>query len=673
MVVSNTGTFDINGGTVNVAGRLEVSGGTVDISGGTVNLNTVGNNSSTKGTLDLSLSADWNMTAGTLNFKNPSGAYDIIILNSSGHKNFNGTINLEGSSSTYKVTSQIPFPNLNVANNANLILEMLISSNGTYNFPLINGSGNTIPASITLNSGTINTGASIQIETNPSKLPENKSSANYLNRYWTITTGGITDPNYDVTVNYTSSDIAGTESAIAAGLWTGSLPWQKGNAASSNSITFSGITTTSAIITGITQAPPTVEINGGNASETICNGTAVTLTAVATGDPTLSFSWNPSTDLTASDVAAPDASPASTTIYEVTVTDGNGFTATDDIDVIVDPVSVGGTVSADQTICSGDSPVNLSLSGNTGTIQWQSSPDNSTWTNISGATAATLTSAEMGALVSTTYYRAEVTSGVCPPAVSTTATVTVNPLPTLTAAAQNVNICDGNPATINLSGLLPNTTFTVDYTIDGSAQAAVTGLTADASGNSSFNTGNLTSANNNQTLQITGITITSATPNCPETFTVNVTLSVDTPPSFTACPASAINLNTDAGVCTTTATYTVTADGTPAPTLTYEFTGATTGTGSGTGSGSVFNVGTTDVTVTATNSCGTVVCNFSVNVSDNEAPVINCPGDVSINTGAVRATCDQVAPGPTPLPLITVLRVPVLPGLPPIHPEALFQ
>lgn len=75
--------------------------------------------------------------------------------------------------------------------------------------------------------------------------------------------------------------------------------------------------------------------------------------------------------------------------------------------VIANPLAVAGTISANQTLSSGNTPATLSLTGSTGAIQWQVSSDNSTFTNISGATAATYTP---GALTATTYYRVLVTS-----------------------------------------------------------------------------------------------------------------------------------------------------------------------------------------------------------------------------------------------------------------------
>lgn len=68
----------------------------------------------------------------------------------------------------------------------------------------------------------------------------------------------------------------------------------------------------------------------------------------------------------------------------------------------------GGTANtSSSSICSGS--VNLSVTGGTTgcglTYQWQSSPNNSTWTNIAGATSATYTATPS----STTYYRRIIT------------------------------------------------------------------------------------------------------------------------------------------------------------------------------------------------------------------------------------------------------------------------
>ncbi|MFN4255077.1 MAG: HYR domain-containing protein [Saprospiraceae bacterium] len=102
--------------------------------------------------------------------------------------------------------------------------------------------------------------------------------------------------------------------------------------------------------------------------------------------------------------------------------------------------------------------------------------------------------------------------------------------------------------------------------------------------------------------------------------------------SFSACPSTTVQVGTTDGNCSGTATYTVTATGQPEPTLTYVFMGATNSSGSGTGSGSTFGIGSTTVTVTATNPCSAPTCQFTVTVSDDDAPTVSCPSGQSVNT-----------------------------------------
>jgi heat shock protein beta len=72
-----------------------------------------------------------------------------------------------------------------------------------------------------------------------------------------------------------------------------------------------------------------------------------------------------------------------------------------------------GTANSNQVLCDVTNASDVVLTGASGTIQWQRSSDNSAWTNISSAVNATLTSAQIGTVNSTTYIRAQVTSGSC--------------------------------------------------------------------------------------------------------------------------------------------------------------------------------------------------------------------------------------------------------------------
>ena len=166
----------------------------------------------------------------------------------------------------------------------------------------------------------------------------------------------------------------------------------------------------------------------------------------------LTYSWTPSTALSSTTSQNPVANPTTTTVYTLTAS-SSGCSASATTTVNVTPVSVGGTASSDQTICSGNQPANITLTGNTGTIQWQSSTNNSTWNPISGATVSPLTSAQMGALSAITYYRANVTNGVCSSAPSNTITISITPVSVAGTASSSQTICTGNsPAGITLAG-----------------------------------------------------------------------------------------------------------------------------------------------------------------------------------------------------------------------------
>ncbi len=301
------------------------------------------------------------------------------------------------------------------------------------------------------------------------------------------------------------------------------------------------------------------------------------------------------------------------------------------------------TAPANQTYCNGVATTAITLSGTPLGVVFDISGGSSVGlADQTGVTSIPVFTPVAGSATVSITPRANGCVGT-----AVTYDITVNPEPTLNTATQASVVCAGSPATINLTGLVPNTTFTLNYTINSVPQTAVTGLTAYASGNSSFNTLNLTATNNGQTLQIAGITITSSTPNCSKTFAKDVTLQVNSSPVLTSCPAGPINLNTAAGTCSATANYTVTASGLPAATYTYTFSGATTGSGNDTGTGSLFNIGTTTVRVTASNTCGSVGCTFTVTVVDNIPPTITCPSAITQNSASGSCNASVNVPAPT--------------------------
>ena len=111
-----------------------------------------------------------------------------------------------------------------------------------------------------------------------------------------------------------------------------------------------------------------------------------------------------------------------------------------------------------------------------------------------------------------------------------------------------------------------------------------------------------------------------------------------------SCIANILDNNTT-GQCGKNITYNSTVTG--APMITYTFTGATTASGSGNGSGSFFNVGETMVTLTATNSCGTVRCSFTVTVFG--LPTLTLGTIPAICTGATSFAIPYTGSTRTPI------------------------
>jgi len=90
--------------------------------------------------------------------------------------------------------------------------------------------------------------ASVSVGVKNSKHPDNTSTTNYLNRYWILSSSGISDFSCDLTFNYVSDDILGNEANIHGAIWNNSA-WQSLGQASSNQ--FSGTTTSFNDVTGV--------------------------------------------------------------------------------------------------------------------------------------------------------------------------------------------------------------------------------------------------------------------------------------------------------------------------------------------------------------------------------------------------------------------------------------
>ena len=147
--------------------------------------------------------------------------------------------------------------------------------------------------------------------------------------------------------------------------------------------------------------------------------------------------------------------------------------------VITAPAVIGFCTSGDPAVITGSTPT-----GGNGTYnyQWQSSADNVTFTDITGATAKDYDSPVIN---TTTYFRRTVTSGTCSaPLASNVVTITITPVAannTITPPAVTSFCTSGTPAII--TGSTPtggNGTYNYQWqnSADGVTFANITGATA---------------------------------------------------------------------------------------------------------------------------------------------------------------------------------------------------
>ncbi|RMG65769.1 MAG: LamG domain-containing protein, partial [Bacteroidetes bacterium] len=94
------------------------------------------------------------------------------------------------------------------------------SGTGSFTFPVGDGTSYT-PMALNFTSGTF-ASAYADVSLTASKHGSNTSTTNYINRYWTVSSSGISGFSCNVSATYADGDIAGTESELHGGKWNGS-------------------------------------------------------------------------------------------------------------------------------------------------------------------------------------------------------------------------------------------------------------------------------------------------------------------------------------------------------------------------------------------------------------------------------------------------------------------
>jgi len=233
---------------------------------------------------------------------------------------------------------------------------------------------------------------------------------------------------------------------------------------------------------------PGVTLPNAGPDEAICNASAYTLKGntptVGTGKWTIVTAPTAVTfaDDTHGNTTIAGLQPGNTYTLRWTISDTNCSTSSDDVQITVNPISVGGTTTGDVNACAGANGGNISLTGQVGDIiRWERSIDNGVnWSTIT----STANPYVFSNLTISTQYRAIVQSGSCAEAISTVSTITVNPGTVAANAGADQNLCSGNGITLNGNNPSPNsgawtlTSGQIGYTITNPAlyNTTVTGL-----------------------------------------------------------------------------------------------------------------------------------------------------------------------------------------------------
>jgi gliding motility-associated-like protein len=200
------------------------------------------------------------------------------------------------------------------------------------------------------------------------------------------------------------------------------------------------------MVTLTIKAPPVVTINNDT---TICRGTAVQLSASATG--ALSYTWLPQTGLNNNTIANPLAQPIVASTYVVTTTNSNGCIGTGSVKISLYPPPNFAVSPVNPGICINDQ-VQLTASGG----------DDYSWLDASNTPLGNTASITVQPVSSQTY-QVIIKENTCNNSATRSIPVTVNTLPVPVVSKTNDVDCHLVTATLHASG---GSTYAWDATPD---------------------------------------------------------------------------------------------------------------------------------------------------------------------------------------------------------------
>ncbi|MEI8239359.1 MAG: T9SS type A sorting domain-containing protein [Actinomycetota bacterium] len=246
-------------------------------------------------------------------------------------------------------------------------------------------------------------------------LPSSPTASNSSQCGTTIPTASVADPNGFTTPTFKWYDAASAGTLLQSSTST----TYTSNIAVTTTFYVSVINPTTncesarSPVTVMVSTAPTLTIT---ASQTVCNNEIVELNITSTIADYDVYTWTPNTYLftdAAATVAYTGTGNPSIVYFKsatgaanvITLNSSNtssGCTNLTTSTVSVLPSSITASAAVSSFCLSGSTSVSVASIPAGATVQWQSSPDNATWTDIASATLATVAT---GTITSTTYYR----------------------------------------------------------------------------------------------------------------------------------------------------------------------------------------------------------------------------------------------------------------------------
>ena len=370
----------VTGTSTNTGGTIRFSGGTNGLAIGTGTIEYYGSSQTIAGgtysNLTISQSSGQAIAGGDITING------ILNLNSGNFNLISANTLILGSLATISGAS----PAKMIIATAGSEVRKIFTGLGSFTFPVGDNTSTTEYSPITINLTSADAFASeyVGISVVDAKHPNNSSAANFLSRYWNVTQSGITNCIATITGTYLAADLNGAAGDINSAQLNGAFDqsansWSKYSVLSGTTLTTVGAALTAgqtSVFTGIRGLSPTASINIG-AGATICNENSISLVSSVSngGDAPFTYSWSPTTGLSATNIINPIASPTSTQLYEVTVTDANGISDTESTTVTVNALPSTPTISTiESTVCDGvavpDVTLTSSVAPNSGTYVW---------------------------------------------------------------------------------------------------------------------------------------------------------------------------------------------------------------------------------------------------------------------------------------------------------------